>query len=54
MSGDIRISDDGGVEVYSDGEWIKYDPYETIERLEKENIELKAEIHTLKAMMRIK
>ena len=54
MNGDIRISEDGKVEVYIEGEWRRHDPYEVIERLERENIELKSEIHTLKAMMRIK
>ena len=45
---------EGKVEVYIEGEWFRHDPYVVIERLERENIELRAEIHTLKAMMRIK
>lgn len=51
-NGDIRLTNDNTLEMYIDGVWKEADPYIKIQSLERENIELKAEISTLKAMMR--
>lgn len=51
-NGDIRLTNDNTLEIYVDGVWKEADPYIRIQSLERENIELKAEISTLKAMMR--